>query len=157
MIMPDNDDIHVLIITHVVPICHCSKIKNDDLCSLLGVTECQRKYLEVTSKGPLIGAYIPQCDKNGAFSAMQCHASTGHCWCVDLNTGKEIENTKKGPGQGQPSCKYEDIDGGDIFCFEKINIYSRNFLCVQRTNIILYYINHEAIRWTDRHAKRVID
>ncbi|EDO39095.1 predicted protein, partial [Nematostella vectensis] len=35
------------------------------------------------SRGPLIGAYIPQCDKDGRYSALQCHGSTGYCWCVN--------------------------------------------------------------------------
>ena len=29
------------------------------------------------------GAYVPQCDDDGFFRPMQCHASSGECWCVD--------------------------------------------------------------------------
>merc|ERR1712168_250523 len=33
----------------------------------------------------LIGVYVPQCESNGDYSPMQCHVSTGYCWCVDDN------------------------------------------------------------------------
>uniref|UniRef100_A0A669DFL5 Nidogen 1 n=1 Tax=Oreochromis niloticus TaxID=8128 RepID=A0A669DFL5_ORENI len=46
---------------------------------------------------PPIGAYIPSCDDNGQYEPMQCHGSTGHCWCVDQN-GQEISGTRTGPG-----------------------------------------------------------
>jgi len=71
-----------------------------------GLTSCQSQYLQATAGPPLIGAFIPQCDKNGAFNAMQCSGSTGYCWCVDTATGKKITGTEKGPGSpGTLSCK----------------------------------------------------
>uniref|UniRef100_A0AAX7THR8 Nidogen 1a n=1 Tax=Astatotilapia calliptera TaxID=8154 RepID=A0AAX7THR8_ASTCA len=51
---------------------------------------------------PPIGAYIPTCDNNGQYEPMQCHGSTGHCWCVDQN-GQEISGTRTGPGS-RPMC-----------------------------------------------------
>ncbi len=38
----------------------------------------------------LIGAYVPQCEENGTFSSVQCHASTGYCWCVATETGEPV-------------------------------------------------------------------
>ncbi|XP_048214590.1 thyroglobulin [Perognathus longimembris pacificus] len=29
------------------------------------------------------GPYVPQCDAFGSWQPVQCHAGTGHCWCVD--------------------------------------------------------------------------
>ncbi|XP_070771837.1 nidogen-1 [Enoplosus armatus] len=57
---------------------------------------------------PPVGQYIPVCDENGAYEPMQCHGSTGHCWCVDRN-GQEIPGTQSGPGS-RPMC----IDHGGV-------------------------------------------
>eukprot|EP00112_Aurelia_sp_Birch-Aquarium-sp1_P026132 Seg9080.2 transcript_id=Seg9080.2/GoldUCD/mRNA.D3Y31 product=Nidogen-2 protein_id=Seg9080.2/GoldUCD/D3Y31 len=34
-------------------------------------------------KAGLIGSYIPQCKDNGYYLPLQCHASTGICWCTN--------------------------------------------------------------------------
>lgn len=39
------------------------------------------------------GAFIPKCKADGTYQQMQCHGSTGYCWCADEN-GKEIEDSK---------------------------------------------------------------
>ncbi|KAK2863374.1 hypothetical protein Q5P01_002907 [Channa striata] len=46
----------------------------------------------------LIGAFCPQCDSKGNFLPKQCSGSTGYCWCVDIFSGKEKENTRTPPG-----------------------------------------------------------
>jgi len=51
----------------------------------------------------LMGAFTPSCKDDGTYEDKQCHGSTGHCWCVDAK-GKEIDNTRKGPGAGEPNC-----------------------------------------------------
>lgn len=66
--------------------------------SLLGVTEFGPR-----GPRPPVGQYIPTCDENGAYEPMQCHGSTGHCWCVDRN-GQEIPGTRSGPGS-RPMCE----------------------------------------------------
>ena len=38
---------------------------------------------------------MPQCAKDGFYEQVQCHFSTGHCWCVDKENGREIVGTKK--------------------------------------------------------------
>ena len=43
---------------------------------------CQQKALSVTAKR-LIGSYVPQCNPDGSYRSVQCHASTGYCWCAD--------------------------------------------------------------------------
>ncbi|KGL75755.1 Thyroglobulin, partial [Tinamus guttatus] len=42
-------------------------------------------------------AYMPSCDADGGYTAVQCHQG-GQCWCVDPK-GQEIQGTKR---QGQP-------------------------------------------------------
>ena len=48
-----------------------------------------------------MGAYIPQCDENGNFTSLQCHGSTGMCWCVDTKTGKPLTTPVMAE---QPDC-----------------------------------------------------
>ncbi|XP_041711549.1 nidogen-2 isoform X1 [Coregonus clupeaformis] len=56
---------------------------------------------------PIVGVFVPECDEQGQYRALQCHGSTGHCWCVD-SRGQERAGTRKGPGTGQPNCNEPD-------------------------------------------------
>ncbi|XP_076600052.1 nidogen-1 [Chaetodon auriga] len=77
-------------------------------------TQCQAHrdslLADIGPRGPRppVGQYIPACDENGAYEPMQCHGSTGQCWCVDRN-GQEIPGTRSGPGS-RPMC----IDHGGV-------------------------------------------
>lgn len=71
--------------------------------SLLGATEFGPR-----GPRPPVGQYVPTCDQNGAYEAMQCHGSTGQCWCVDRN-GQEIPGSRSRPGS-KPMC----IDHGGV-------------------------------------------
>ena len=46
------------------------------------------------------GVMVPQIDEDGFYKPLQCHASTGYCWCVDRN-GIEIPDTNT---QGTIDC-----------------------------------------------------
>jgi nidogen (entactin) len=50
---------------------------------------------------PIPGRFVPQCTNSGWFQAKQCHGSTGLCWCVNPDTGKEVEGTRL---RGEPEC-----------------------------------------------------
>jgi len=76
-------------------------------------TACQQDVEEVESKGMLVGAYKPQCDDDGMYTPLQCHGSTGHCWCVDPESNEEIEGTRLGPGMGRPECDEELLGEGE--------------------------------------------
>ncbi|XP_047677663.1 nidogen-2 isoform X3 [Tachysurus fulvidraco] len=52
---------------------------------------------------PGVGAFIPQCDQEGHYMPLQCHGSTGHCWCVD-SRGQERSGTRTPPGSPQRNC-----------------------------------------------------
>uniref|UniRef100_A0A8C2WUU8 Thyroglobulin type-1 domain-containing protein n=1 Tax=Cyclopterus lumpus TaxID=8103 RepID=A0A8C2WUU8_CYCLU len=56
---------------------------------------------------PVVGAYVPQCEDNGQYTASQCHGSTGHCWCVDGN-GQERAGTRTPPGTTHTDCSKPD-------------------------------------------------
>ena len=42
------------------------------------------------SNQSLIGGYLPQCEEDGNFSRVQCHGSTGYCWCVETEGGVPV-------------------------------------------------------------------
>ncbi|XP_075950721.1 nidogen-2 [Anarhichas minor] len=56
---------------------------------------------------PIVGAYVPQCDANGQYRSLQCHGSTGHCWCVDVR-GQERAGTRTPPGTPPKDCDRPD-------------------------------------------------
>ena len=62
----------------------------------------------VFSGRPPAGTYIPSCDADsGVFVPVQCHPSTGYCWCVNTRTGR--------PNSGlyargvRPNCTSESV------------------------------------------------
>ena len=67
-----------------------------------GLTKCQKDYAKAISKPRLVGIFIPHCRQDGSFSPMQCHASTGFCWCVTQD-GKKVPNSDT---RGDPNCKF---------------------------------------------------
>ena len=72
------------------------------------LTPCQaQKKKEKAACGGMMGCHTVQCTSQGGYSPMQCHGSTGYCWCVD-KSGKEIPNTRTAPGHKPPSCTTEE-------------------------------------------------
>ncbi|MGH0139077.1 UNVERIFIED_CONTAM: hypothetical protein FKN15_068558, partial [Acipenser sinensis] len=72
-------------------------------------TLCQRhreNILGTRGPRPIPGQYVPNCDDHGNYTPLQCHGSTGQCWCVDRN-GQEIPGTRSERGV-RPPC----IDSG---------------------------------------------
>ena len=69
--------------------------------------DCQLEEMKASSSNVrVVGNFVPKCRvSDGLYANKQCHGSTGECWCVNPNTGKEIPNTRKGPGQGQVKCR----------------------------------------------------
>uniref|UniRef100_A0A7N6B2D2 Nidogen 2a (osteonidogen) n=1 Tax=Anabas testudineus TaxID=64144 RepID=A0A7N6B2D2_ANATE len=61
--------------------------------------------VELNGRHP-VGAFIPQCDSDGRYRPLQCHGSTGYCWCVD-SRGQEKPGTRTPPGT--PSVDYEPV------------------------------------------------
>ncbi|XP_027828679.2 thyroglobulin isoform X2 [Ovis aries] len=47
--------------------------------------------------------YVPQCDAFGGWEPVQCHAATGHCWCVD-GRGEYVPASLTARSQQIPQC-----------------------------------------------------
>ncbi|XP_004371146.1 nidogen-2 [Trichechus manatus latirostris] len=74
-----------------------------DSVSELKPCEHQQRYVQAQSAYPGSPLHIPQCDEQGNFRPLQCHGSTGFCWCIDQG-GHEIPGTRTPPGSTPPHC-----------------------------------------------------
>ncbi|XP_042533773.1 nidogen-2 isoform X1 [Dipodomys spectabilis] len=74
-----------------------------DSTSGLKPCEQQQRYAQAQHAYPGSRLHIPQCDDQGNFLPLQCHGSTGFCWCVDSN-GHEVPGTQTPPGSTPPHC-----------------------------------------------------
>uniref|UniRef100_A0A8C6KF90 Nidogen 2 n=1 Tax=Nothobranchius furzeri TaxID=105023 RepID=A0A8C6KF90_NOTFU len=82
--------------------CHCQPGFHGDgfYCALQEgqkTYQCEQHRDSLQSGGHGDGAHIPQCDSDGRYRSLQCHGSTGHCWCVD-DKGQERPGTRTPPG-----------------------------------------------------------
>ena len=46
------------------------------------------------------GLFVPECKTDGKYETVQCHASSGYCWCSD-SEGYTYSGTKV---RGKPDC-----------------------------------------------------
>ena len=53
---------------------------------------------QLESSGTQLGAFVPQCDGAGQYEPLQCHGSTGYCWCVDT-AGARISAEFRAPDE----------------------------------------------------------
>ncbi|XP_063764403.1 SPARC-related modular calcium-binding protein 1 isoform X2 [Eleginops maclovinus] len=49
--------------------------------------------LDDARQNPREAIFIPDCGPGGLYKAVQCHQSTGYCWCVLVDTGRPIPGT----------------------------------------------------------------
>lgn len=70
-----------------------------------GLKPCERQQRSAHAQHAYPGSqlHIPQCDEQGHFLPLQCHGSTGFCWCVDPD-GLEVPGTRTPPGSMPPHC-----------------------------------------------------
>ncbi|KAK1793128.1 hypothetical protein P4O66_011534, partial [Electrophorus voltai] len=87
------------------PPTNCEAPEGKNIQSVLGLNVSSTGQLEGWRGGlPQVGAFIPQCDEEGHYRQLQCHSSTGHCWCVD-SRGQERAGTRTPPGTPPTNCE----------------------------------------------------
>ncbi|KAF3831046.1 hypothetical protein GH733_002284, partial [Mirounga leonina] len=59
--------------------------------------------LEEARQSPREGIVIPECAPGGLYKPVQCHQSTGYCWCVLVDTGRPLPGTST--RYVMPSCE----------------------------------------------------
>lgn len=64
-------------------------------------TPCLSLLTTDTNVLELVGQYTPQCLDDGTFAPVQCHGSTGYCWCVNTLTGVPISSSAE---RGRTPC-----------------------------------------------------
>ena len=68
-------------------------------------SKCEKELLESTQK-PLFGRFTPRCNPDGSYHLIQCHPSTGFCWCSNPD-GTKYPGTEV---RGKPECeKYKSL------------------------------------------------
>lgn len=79
---------------------------------------CKKRFDEILSSFPAtpLGLFVPKCLDDGGYRAIQCHNSTGYCWCVD-DFGNELAGTRV---RGQQNCSGESC----VF-FSKLTYFQR--------------------------------
>ncbi|KAJ8791513.1 hypothetical protein J1605_020609 [Eschrichtius robustus] len=60
----------------------------------------QQSALEEARQPKNDNVVIPECAHGGLYKPVQCHPSTGYCWCVLVDTGRPIPGTST-----RPSCR----------------------------------------------------
>lgn len=53
----------------------------------------QQSALEEARQPKNDNVVIPECAHGGLYKPVQCHPSTGYCWCVLVDTGRPIPGT----------------------------------------------------------------
>ncbi|XP_044023424.1 SPARC-related modular calcium-binding protein 1 isoform X5 [Siniperca chuatsi] len=66
--------------------------------------------LDEARQNPREAIFIPDCGPGGLYKPVQCHQSTGYCWCVLVDTGRPIPGTST--RYRTPEC--EDVTGSRV-------------------------------------------
>ena len=95
----------------------CNSCSSDELCCSNGcghtcmtpvqLTPICRGIVESRGDSVMPGEYVPQCSEDGNFAPVQCHGSTGYCWCVRPDTGEPVGESMT--RSQQPQCNSECI------------------------------------------------
>ncbi|CAL1540354.1 unnamed protein product [Lymnaea stagnalis] len=114
--------------SEVGPVCGTDDVTYTSRCELKRAKKCEGKDVKIKKRGPCPGdpgpiskcmserreaaeafkrnqhseVMIPECRDDGSYNQIQCHKSSGYCWCV-THDGRHISGTST--NKGQPRCK----------------------------------------------------
>ncbi|KAK9521298.1 hypothetical protein VZT92_021117 [Zoarces viviparus] len=54
---------------------------------------CERERASLLSLWQEEERFVPECTADGRYSPAQCHAATGYCWCVRVDSGRPLPGT----------------------------------------------------------------
>uniref|UniRef100_A0A673HWR1 SPARC-related modular calcium-binding protein 1-like n=1 Tax=Sinocyclocheilus rhinocerous TaxID=307959 RepID=A0A673HWR1_9TELE len=57
---------------------------------------CKHERMSVLTEAAIRGSeerFVPECSADGRYRAVQCHSSTGYCWCVRVDSGRPVPRT----------------------------------------------------------------
>uniref|UniRef100_UPI00358E5B93 SPARC-related modular calcium-binding protein 1-like n=1 Tax=Myxine glutinosa TaxID=7769 RepID=UPI00358E5B93 len=77
------------------------KEEHDGHCEEMSRCQAERKHAAEQARRKVLGVFIPQCSADGSYAPIQCHNSTGYCWCV-TPSGRPIGGTSV--HNGMPTC-----------------------------------------------------
>uniref|UniRef100_A0A671WHU3 Thyroglobulin type-1 domain-containing protein n=1 Tax=Sparus aurata TaxID=8175 RepID=A0A671WHU3_SPAAU len=56
---------------------------------------CERERASLLRSAWQEERFIPECTADGRYSPAQCHAATGYCWCVRVDSGRPLPGTSQ--------------------------------------------------------------
>ncbi|KAM6933348.1 SPARC-related modular calcium-binding protein 1-like [Xenentodon cancila] len=51
---------------------------------------CERERASLLSRAAQDDRFLPECSADGRYQPVQCHAATGYCWCVRVDSGRPL-------------------------------------------------------------------
>ncbi|KAJ3613554.1 hypothetical protein NHX12_019801 [Muraenolepis orangiensis] len=74
----------------------------------------RKSALEEARQSPREAIFIPDCAPAGLYKPVQCHQSTGYCWCVLVDTGRPIPGTSTSAARSRVSDMEDPFQGRDL-------------------------------------------
>uniref|UniRef100_A0A8C1BMM0 SPARC related modular calcium binding 2 n=2 Tax=Cyprinus carpio TaxID=7962 RepID=A0A8C1BMM0_CYPCA len=99
---------HAFILLHIIsqyPTLWTEQVRRRQNRTRTQSTSCDQEQLsakEEARQHKNEGVFVPDCAHGGLYKSVQCHPSTGYCWCVLVDTGRPIPGTST--RFEQPKC-----------------------------------------------------
>ncbi|XP_055925827.1 SPARC-related modular calcium-binding protein 1-like isoform X3 [Argiope bruennichi] len=131
---------------------HPVEFKHRGKCIEKARCEAQRSLM--LEQGNRMGLFVPECKEDGSYAEVQCHVSTGYCWCVD-EAGKPIRGSSI--QNARPNCAQKGCGTSDRAAFNSnlIDIFQSEYDRVPHTTTTTALpAENDPLR--DTHEKQVI-